>query len=101
MPFATDREGGGRPYLAEMPASRMALVSVQKGLFALDGSGTVRAIQGSNPDLLAHGSAFAGVIPERAAMLLKGRTALHLVVDSRLEHGGACLSSASSARDAP
>ncbi len=90
LPFAPDREGGGWPPLAEMPASRMALVSVQEGLFALDASGSVRAVRGSNPDLPGHGFAFAGVIPERGAMLLRGRRALHLAIDSRLEGPKAC-----------
>ena len=101
LPFTADRPGGGWPYLAEMPASRMALVSVQEGMFALDASGSVRAVRGSNPDLLRGGSAFAGVIPERGAMLLQGRGALYLGVDRRLEGSDACASATSSARDAP
>ena len=92
---------GRIPALAEMAASRVAVLMVEDGLFALDASGLVSRVRGSNPDLLDSGGAFAGVIPKRGAMLLRGRRALHLAVDRRLEGSHACDAAAPSAERGP
>lgn len=89
-PRAPDHATGEVPALAEMPASRLALLVVEEGLHALDASGSLRRVPGSNPDLLRSSGAFAGAIPERGAMLLVGRRALHLAIDRRIEGDRAC-----------
>lgn len=100
-PHPPDHAARGVPALAEMPASRAAMLIAEEGLFAFDASGLVSRVRGSNPDLLRSGGAFAGLIPERGAMLLRGRRALHLAVDRRLQGSHACDAAATPTERSP
>ena len=84
-----------RPFMqtiADWPDSSVALVATRSGVFSLDADLTVNPIPGSGT-LQASSvipSPFTGINPSTGEMVLTGRHALFLAVDTKRSHDDSC-----------
>lgn len=78
------------PEIAEMPASRTALILGQAGVFSLGTDGIPKPVRGAEHYEDTFNRNTAGIIPRREELLLVGRKGLVLAVDEAIAGPGSC-----------
>ena len=78
LPFPRGEDGYLSLALSELPAAHIGLIATRTNLYAMTPDGVVRPIRGGAADRYGF-TTFAGVIPGRNLMLVRGRNSLHLI----------------------
>jgi len=77
LPFEYGSDGFVTVSVSEFPAAHVGVIATKDNLYALSPSGVVQPIRGGAAD--QYSDSFAGVIPGRNVMLVRGRNSLHLI----------------------